>query len=62
MAEERFGDAVPRCRMLLDPAQQAPTTPVKEALETVLVVADDPRELAAALQRALDQARRHAYL
>ena len=62
VAEGRFGDAVPRCRMLLDPAQQPPTAPVKEALEVVLVVADDPRELAVALQRALDQARQHAYL
>jgi hypothetical protein len=48
--------------MLLDPAQQPPAALVKEALETVLVVADDPRELAASLERALDQARRHAYL
>ncbi len=62
VAEGHFDDAVPRCRMLLDPAQQPPAAPVKEALETVLVVADDPRELAAALQRALDRARGHAYL
>jgi tetratricopeptide (TPR) repeat protein len=61
-AEGRFGDAVPRCRMLLDPAQQPPAAPVREALEAVLVVADDRAELAAALRRALDQARRHAYL
>ena len=62
VAEERFGDAVPRCRMLLDPAQQPPAAPVQNALEAVLIVVDDPRELAAALQRALDQARQHAYL
>jgi class 3 adenylate cyclase/tetratricopeptide (TPR) repeat protein len=62
VAEGRLGDAVPRCRMLLDPAQQPPAAAVREALETVLVVADDPRELAAAFQRALDQARQHTYL
>jgi class 3 adenylate cyclase/tetratricopeptide (TPR) repeat protein len=62
VAEGRLGDAASRCRELLGPAQQPPALPVKEALETVLVAADDPRDVAAALQRALDQARQHAYL
>jgi class 3 adenylate cyclase/tetratricopeptide (TPR) repeat protein len=62
VAEARTNDALPRCEALLDPSQQPPAAPVAEALSRVLAAADDPRELAAALQVALDRAREHAYL
>ena len=62
-AEGRLGDAVPRCRALLDPAQQPPAAPVAEALSAVLEAAEEPgRDLRAALGLALDRAREHAYL
>ena len=62
VAEARPNDALPRCEALLDPSQQPPAAPVAEALSRVLAAADDPRELATALQVALDRAREHAYL
>jgi class 3 adenylate cyclase/tetratricopeptide (TPR) repeat protein len=54
--------AAARCAVLLSPLLQPPAAPVAEALALVLAAADDPRELAAALQVALDCAREHAYL
>jgi len=62
VAEGRPDDALPRCRALLDPSQQPPAAPVAEALTSVLEAADHPRELAAALQLALERARENAYL
>ena len=43
VAEKRFDDAVPALWLLLDRAQQPPAAPVKEALETVLVIAETIR-------------------
>jgi class 3 adenylate cyclase len=63
LAHDRPVDAIPRCRQLLDPAQQPPSEPVAAALGAVLDAAERPGvDLRPLLGRALERARQHTYL
>ncbi|MGZ6214156.1 MAG: ATP-binding protein, partial [Candidatus Limnocylindria bacterium] len=63
LAEGRPGDALPRCRQLLDPGQQPPHRDVEDALRAALDASTGgPAHLSDALATALERARDWAYL